>query len=293
MKNLKNWGVAALIGLLIGAAFWWATAEVKDRKDPLNKSAAFVHKDAGTLYWLELAGRKGKVKGKFYQQSIKEKIGEVPFMEEKDYPVTGEKIGSVYELKLNSGGKIMMFDAWFSGANLIVQKQGEKDSKSYKAVDDEELDEYVKAIQQELQTAIDQSEKKEKDRLNKFFSDRESVYGYLYSTENGSFQLFIKIDEALREGELTGSLLMMAETGNENNPYEETSYVLNGITDGNMVEFFTTVNGKAVKLEGNFHEAVAGFNLSFWTTDEKLSFHAVTEEEFNQSYKEFKTKTQR
>ncbi|MFS0645900.1 hypothetical protein [Siminovitchia sp. 179-K 8D1 HS] len=291
MKKLKSLGAAVLIGLLIGAAFWWAAAEVKDRKDPLNKSAAFVHKDAGTLYWLELASRKGKVEGKFYQRNIKEEIGEVPFMKVKDYSVTGEKTGKGYELKVNNGVD-MTFDAWFSGADLIVKKQGEQGNKSYKAVDDEELDEYVKAIQEELQTAIDQSEEKEKDRLNKFFSDLESVYGYLYSADNGSFQLFIKIDEALRQGELTGSLLMMADTGNENNPYEETRYVLNGITDGHMVEFFTTVNGKAVKLEGNFHEAT-GFDLSFWTTDEKLSFHEVTEEEFNQKYKKFKTKAQR
>lgn len=143
---------------------------------------------------------------------------------------------------------------------------------------------------QELQIAMDQSEEKEKERLNKFFSELDRVYGYLYSSENSSFQLFIKIDEALREGELTGSLMMVAETGSEDNTYEETNYVLNGITDGHMVEFFTTVDGKAVKLEGRFYEEATGFDLSFWATDEKLSFHAVTEEEFDRSSKEFKTR---
>ncbi|MET3699738.1 hypothetical protein SAMN05877753_10152 [Bacillus oleivorans] len=152
---------------------------------------------------------------------------------------------------------------------------------------------WVSVLQQELENAIDQSEKIEQDRLNKFFSDLTSVYGYLYSRENGSFLLFLKIDEALLEGELTGSLLMMEKTVNENNPYKETRYVLNGITDGIILQWYTTVDGISTKLEGNFHESAASFDLSFWTTDEKLLFHAVTEEEFKQSYEEFKTKVQR
>ncbi|MFT4413944.1 hypothetical protein ACLM5H_08800 [Fredinandcohnia humi] len=80
---------------------------------------------------------------------------------------------------------------------------------------------------------------------------------------------------------------MMDDTGEE---LKETRYGLNGITDGLMVKFFTTVNGKETKLEGNFHEGATEFNLSFWTTDKKLSFHAVTEEEFNHIYKEIKKK---
>jgi hypothetical protein len=134
------------------------------------------------------------------------------------------------------------------------------------------------------------SEENENNRLKKFFSDLASVYGYLYSTENGSYQLFVKIDEALLEGELTGSLLLMAYTEDTNNHYKETRYVLNGITDGHMVEFFTTVDGKKTKLKGNFYEGATGFDLSFWATEQELSFHAVTEEEFKQSYDGFKIK---
>ncbi|WP_433957221.1 hypothetical protein [Cytobacillus horneckiae] len=81
---------------------------------------------------------------------------------------------------------------------------------------------------------------------------------------------------------------MMTNKGRGNNLYEETSYDLNGITDGLMVELFTTVDGKKTKLEGNFHEGATGFDLSFWTTNEKLPFYAVTEEEFNNIYEKFK-----
>ncbi|MGM9987728.1 MAG: hypothetical protein ACI35O_10930, partial [Bacillaceae bacterium] len=148
--------------------------------------------------------------------------------------------------------------------------------KLYNPVNQKELDEYVQAIQDY------HSEEKEKKRLREFFSELRSVYGYLYSAKDDSFQLFIKIDEALLEGELTGSMLMMDDKG------KETRYVLNGVTGGHKVEFFTTVDGKTIKLEGNFYEGATEFDLSFWMTDQKLSFHAVTEEEFNQRYKNFK-----
>lgn len=246
MKKLRYCGVAAVIGLLIGVVFWWATTEVKDRKDPLNKSDAFVYSDNRTLYWFELASRRGKVEGKLHQQKFIEEVGKAPFMEEKNSPLTGETTEKGYEFKVNNGGDIMTFDAWFSGPHLLVQKQGEKDNKLYNPVDQEELDEYVKAIQ------LYDSEQKENNRIKKFFSDLDSVYGYLYSTENGQFQLFVKIDVALLEGELTGSLLVMDHTGNKNNPYEETRYVLNGVTDGHMVEFFTNVDGKKTNWKAIF-----------------------------------------
>jgi hypothetical protein len=289
MKKLKYWGVPAVIVLLIGSAFWWGISKVDDRKDPLNKSDAFVFKDNGILYWFDLTSRKGKVEGTFYQQKIIEEIGKVPILEEKKFPLIGETTETGYEFMIKNSEEIMKFDAWFSGKDLLVQKKGEKDSKLFVAMDHKELGKNVKAIQQVLQMAIYHSEEKEKNRLRKFFADLKSVYGYLYSSENESFQLLIKIDEALLQGELSGSLLMMADTGDINKPYEETRYVLNGITDGLMVELFTNVDGKETRLTGSFHNGATSFDLSFWKTNQKLSFHAVTEEEFIQSYEGFKT----
>ncbi|MCH1627728.1 hypothetical protein [Fredinandcohnia quinoae] len=178
----------------------------------------------------------------------------------------------------------MMLDAWFSGTNLLVQEQGEKTNKSYSAVDKEELDEYAKMIQDELENAIYHSEEKEKARIREFFSDLRSVYGYLYTAENGSFQVFLKIDEALLEGEVSGSLSMMTETGNQDMLYEETKYEINGITDGMIIKLYTKVDGNETKLEGNFHQDAYSFDLSFWTTDDKLTFYAVTEAEFKRKF---------
>jgi hypothetical protein len=290
MKKLKYWGVPAVIVLLIASTIWWGISKVDDRKDPLNKPDAFVYSDNGILSWFDLTSQKGKVEGTFFQQKIIEEIGKVPILEEKKFPLIGETTESGYEFRIKNAEEIMRFDAWFSGEDLLVQRQGEKDNKLFVAMDHKELDKNVKAIQQVLQMAIYHFEEKEKNRLRKFFSDLKSVYGFLYSTENDSFQLFIKIDEALLQGELSGSLLMMADTGDINKPYEETRYVLNGITDGLMVELFTNVDGKETKMTGNFHNGATSFDLSFWNTNQKLSFHAVTDEEFIQSYEAFKSK---
>ncbi|WP_155982670.1 hypothetical protein [Paucisalibacillus sp. EB02] len=76
---------------------------------------------------------------------------------------------------------------------------------------------------------------------------------------------------------------------NKDNSYEESTYVLYGITDGLMIEFHTTVEGKTMKLEGNFHqEDASSFDLSFWASTHNLLFHAVTEEEYKQRYEEYK-----
>lgn len=282
MKRIKLIGVIAIVGAVIGIAFWWQTTK---ENDPLNESNAFVYRDTEVLSWFEVTSRNGKVKGKLFQHLINEEIGSL-LMEEKEYVVTGHNTDKGYELKVNKDGEIITYDAWFSNVDLLVEMQGEKEAKLYKAASVNELDKYKDEIQQELLTAIDQQEEKFINRINKFFTEIEKVHGYLSTTEDGSYLLFIKIDEALREGELTGSLLMMENT--ENNVVE-TTYDFNGITDGLMLKFYTTVDGKTTQLEGDFHDEIAsGFDLSIWTSNERLPFIAITEEEFKQSYEEFK-----
>ncbi|RDU37329.1 hypothetical protein DRW41_05635 [Neobacillus piezotolerans] len=279
-------GTAAII-LLIGIAAWWAVSAAGDRKDPLNKADAYAYRENGILYWLNLNSRGGKVKGKQHRMNIIEKIGDPPFLEEKHYSLRGEKTGKGYELTVTGDGKKITYAAWFNGPNLMVQEQG-RAADIYKAVGQKIIDDYVKDIQQEFETAVYHSEEKENKRLRKFFSDLNHIYGFLYTSENGSYQLFLKIDEALLEGELTGSLLLMADTGTPNNSYEETNYALNGITDGQMLEFYTNVDGKQTKLKGTFHGDAAAFDLSFWLSEDRLPFKAVMEEEYKRSYAEFK-----
>ncbi|MGV3487492.1 MAG: hypothetical protein ACO1OC_02775 [Tuberibacillus sp.] len=289
MRKAKYWGTAWFIGILIVAFMWWMISEIKDRKDPLNSSDAFVHYDDGILIWFELSHHRGKVDGQLHQMKIIEEIGQPPYMESKKYDLTGEKAKKGYKLKIKLGGNLETYDAWFSGGNLWLKRQKNKDRKYYKPVQKDELLNYKKAIQQDFQIALDQSEQKEKERINHFFSQLNMVYGYLSATNDGSTQLFLKVDEALREGELTCSLLMMEMTGDRNSPYKESKYVLNGITDGLMVRLYAEVDGEKVKLEGNFHGTALSFDLSFWKGNQKITFRSATEEEFKESHEKFKS----
>lgn len=128
----------------------------------------------------------------------------------------------------------------------------------------------------------DHSEQIEKERINQFFTELNSIYGYIYTSKDGSLQLFLKINQALREGELMGTLYVMERNESAEEPYKETKYELNGITDGRMLEFYTTVDGETVKLEGNFHEDAKSFELSLWMAEMKVLFQAITEEEYTE-----------
>lgn len=128
------------------------------------------------------------------------------------------------------------------------------------------------------------AEYEEQVRIRNFFTELREQYGYLYSSEEESFHLFIKIDEALLEGEIAGSLLVREQL--DDGTYKETSYDVNGITDGHMIRLHTTVDGESTKLEGAFREGAKRFELSFWLAEEQLEFHAVTEEEFKEVFED-------
>ncbi len=275
----KLWVIVLLIGV-VGAG-WWMIAGAKDRDDPLNQFDAFVYSENGILYSFELTSKKGKVKGTFHKREIIEDDRGEPVLEDNEFPLIGEATEeATYEFHVDEDGSMVTYHATFSNETLFVKREGEEESLPYKPVDEKELDEYVKTIQAELQVANEELENKEYERLNKFFSEFTSVYGYLYAEEDVPFQLFMEVDEANFEGDVTVSLLMMDDSGDR---YEEREYELNGITDGHILELYTIVDGKEVKLEGNFHGDASSFDLSFWTTDKLLTFHAVTEQEFNHS----------
>ncbi|MFC4620405.1 hypothetical protein ACFO4N_17025 [Camelliibacillus cellulosilyticus] len=294
MHKFIYWGAGALIVLLIGVAIWWSASAMEDRKNPLNKPDAFVYSEKGGLYWFELTSQRGKVKGQLHEQKIIELGGNAPIIKEKKYPLTGKKTEKGYVFKVKDGRKIITYNVRLSGVNLSVQKQGDKGAKLYKAASKKALNEDVKALQNELQIALnklEEMEQKENERIDKFFTELNRVYGYLYTAEDNSFQVFMKFEEAVREGDFSGYFLVM--THHKNKPYEETKYKVTGITDGNMIEAFTTVKGIEAKLKGHFHGSVKNFDLSFWTTEKQLVFHAVTEDEFTQRYQAFKAKAQR
>jgi len=290
MKKSKVWGILGVIGLLIVAAVWWITSDMMGKNDPLDPSDAFVYKNHNRLYWFVLTKQNGKVKGTLHQKQMKEESGKVPFIVENKWPLTAIKTNKGYKFKVYSGQEMKIFVADFSGNDLLVKEQGQKNSKVYKGVNNKKLDGYENALQKQLQAAAGESEQKENERINTFFTELNNIYGFLYTAEDGSDQLFFKVDEALREGEVSGSLQVMDRTKNKGSSYKESQYAINGITDGLMMRLYTTVDGKEVKMNGNFHGDAAEFDLSYWKTNRQLTFHAVTEEAYNRSYQEFKNK---
>lgn len=273
MRKFKHWRIVAVMLLLVGLALWWFASEIKERQVLLNQFDAFVYDDNDVLSWFELTSLNGKVKGEYHQQKIKEK---------ETFSVTGKETEEGFELKVDKHGDVLIFDIKPSKSNLLVQKRGEKSSHLYRGVSREELATSVEA-NREYNTEYD-----EKIRWKQFTVALKRNYGYLYAEKNGTYQLFLKVDEVLFGGELSGSLFVMNANGDSHKPYKETRYVMNGITDGNMVEFFPTVNGKSTKLGGHFLKDATGLDLLFWITGEQLRFHAVTEKEFKQSYEKFK-----
>lgn len=286
MKKLQVGGAAAVIGLLIGLACWWVTTDQMDNEDRLNNADAFVYPNNGMIYYFELNSYRGRVDGILHELKLREESGRAPYIEEMKYPLSGKTTDKGYEFRVIKQGNANRFQAWFSGPHLVVQQQGEGDDIRYNPVSHAQLATYVEALKQY------HTEYREQVRRRDFFSQLSSVYGYWSSTKIGSSQLFIRIDEALLEGELSGTLLMMTDTGDPNRPYEESKYPLNGITDGSMMEFFTIIDGEKIKLKGYVDEAARGLDLSYGKSGPILSFHAVTEEEFNKHYHALKINTQ-
>lgn len=278
MKKVKLWGAAIIIGLIIGLAALWTISKFHDLNEPINKYDAFVYSDRGMIYFFELRSKGRTIEGKLHQQRLWETSGNTPFIEENLYALSGQKTEKGYRFKVKKDSGSVEYNAWFSGPHLSVQKEGEKDFTLYNPVDQEELETYIQALRD---YHVEENEKKQR---REFFTKLRNVYGYLYSVPDSPFQLFIKIDEALLQGEVSGSLLLMDDEGNE------TKYALNGITDGKILELYTTVNGKETKLKGKFQEGAARFQLSFWMTDQKLTFQAVNEKEYKQKYESFKKK---
>lgn len=287
---MKKLIYSMLTVIIIGAAVWWGISIMNDRKEPINQSDAFVYAENSVLQWFDLSIRNETIKGTFNEKKIIEEIGKVPVLAEHTYKVTGTSTTNGYELQVQKDGSLEKYDAWFANDQFHIRSHIDGEIKILKGVKENELKKYMDDLQEQLDIAVYHSEKKEKDRIQKFFNDLRSKYGFLYRSDDESFQVFIKIDEAYLEGELSGTLTLMEKIDGQENPYKETKYEINGITDGLMINLYTTVDGKTVKMEGNFPNGADSFLLTFWMTEKEIMFLSVTEEEYKQSYEEFKTK---
>lgn len=286
MRLKGKWRLVVAVFCLIGVIGWWTASEFIFTKTVIYAT----YSDKDELSWFEWISRKGEVKGSFHEWILKEEIGRPPVIDQNTYHFIGKKMENGYELTVDKDGKDKLFYVTFSDGHLMLRKQTETEEKEYRMVVEDELDYYVQLIEQELEKALYHAESKEKARVRTFFDELNRIEGFFSSAKDDSFQLYIQLDEALYEGELSGSLLLMLSTGEEASPYKEITYELHGITDGLMVQFFTMVDEEAMTLEGHFHEDDYRFEVSFWLSDQSLTFYPVKEEEFYEKYNQYKAR---
>nr|WP_231730891.1 hypothetical protein [Bacillus sp. AM 13(2015)] len=140
MCKLKIWVVSILAILILGGVGWTAYQAIA-QKNSLNHSYAFAYKTKDRLNWFEISENKGKVTGHLNESYIEE-IWWDPQLYKKQYVITGHSKENGYEFQMKKGKETIIYEVHFSGKNLSVKKQGEKQSTIYKAINQKKLDTY-------------------------------------------------------------------------------------------------------------------------------------------------------
>ncbi len=278
----RNYWPAGLLLVLFGlTAFLWASGASEKRVEPVNRWDAFVLQEDGALSWFTLKKESKKINGTYHQRFINDDTNQPAFIDEQKYKVTGKETDNGYELSLE-GKERKTLEAWISGKDLSVKRAGQPVAL-YKSASESELEKHQAVLEEELEAFLYDYEYKEQQRIKAFFDLLRSKYGYIHIEEDRSLMIFIQFHEALYEGELSGSMLVLNKSGSA---LQEEEYEINGITNGKSLTLFAPVDGKSVKLEGEFSDNLKNIRLSFWLTREKLEFHEADREELKRLLEE-------
>ncbi|MGE6630612.1 hypothetical protein [Bacillus sp. NPDC077027] len=288
MNKLKVWIVAIIVVLLVGAGGWTAY-QATAQKNSLNHSHAFAYKTKDHLSWFKVTETKGKVTGHLNEKFVKESFLE-PELFEDQYDLSGKVIESGYEFQVKQGKENVTYEVRFSGKDLSVKKQGEKKSKIYKAIDQKKLTTYQKAIQDRYDE-LEYTAEFRQDQYRRNFTEKfNAAYGYIYTAQDGSYQLFLTIDEALREGEWSGSLLVTTVPGVDCKPYKETTYEAFGLANGYTFHMFTDplVKDMQKSIKGTVDAEAKVIEIPFWKKGGMLKLKVVTEKQYKKQVEAFK-----
>ncbi|WP_027725136.1 hypothetical protein [Tuberibacillus calidus] len=265
-----------VIGLIVTISVFWFIGESYFSKTAGSQAKIFIYRDDHQLWWLSLTGRSHDVSGEYYRWTIQEKAGSPPTWQKQADSVTGKVTDDGYQLLMNRNGTKETFSAKYVDGKLMVK------GFPLTPVSQSKLKSYQQAFKEDWEQTVYVAEQKENERLDRFFSDLRKVYGYLYAPDNSQEWLFLKVEEALREGEWSCTLQVV-----EKKPHRTTTYHLNGITDGLMAKLYTTVDGKSVTLEGKFRNVAKDLELTYWKTGETVHFQAVNETEYQKRWRSF------
>ena len=262
----------------------WA---IKEKDKELDFPAILMHKEAGVLMWVELEkANKAQVTGRFNQWIQVEDEGKESHIDVRPSMINANYKKNEYKWNVMDDGEKHTYHGWVSDGKFLVQPEGETEPTTLHPVDEATLQAEQTALEQAVESTDEDAEYKEKNRLKHFFEKLNNVYGFVYASEDNHLQLFIKIDEALLEGEVSG-LLTVTEWDADEQTYQEKVYEANGITDGRMLEWFVEKEEESVKLEGSIQEEARWLELSYWNADQPLDYIAVTKDEYELRHKEF------
>lgn len=124
------------------------------------------------------------------------------------YKLTGKTIDNGYEFQVKQGKKTVIYEVHLAEKDLSVRKQGEKQSITYKAVDQTKLRAVQKDIHDRYEELMEDTENRFHDYVRNFIKKVTGAYGYLYTAEDGSYQLFLKVKRMYMQSEWAGSFLM-------------------------------------------------------------------------------------
>ncbi|GLF89465.1 hypothetical protein Saga11_07240 [Bacillus safensis] len=289
MKRSKIWIVTILAVLAICAVSWIAY-QVNAKKSVLNQSYAFVYKTKDHVNWFKVTEKKGKVTGHLNETILEEnpKKHFDPNLFINKYKLTGKTIENGYEFQVKQGKEMVTYEVHPAEKDLSVKKQGEKQSITYKAVDQNKLRAVQKDIHDRYDELMDDTENRFYDYVRNFIKKVTGTYGYLYTAEDGSYQLFLKVKRMHIESEWSGSFLMRTVPGDSSETYKETKYEARGISDGMMFDLVTYPGIENDFIVGESDRDATSIKLPFKMAGGTIEFKAVTKEEYQEQTEAFK-----
>ncbi|MFE5470329.1 hypothetical protein [Bacillus safensis] len=291
MNRSKIWIVAILAVLIMGAVSWIAY-QANAKKSVLNQSYAFAYKTKNHVNWFKVTERKGKVTGHLNETILEEnpKRHFDPNLFINKYKLTGKTIENGYEFQVKQGKETVTYKVHPAEKHLSVKKQGEKQSITYKAVDQNKLRAVQKDIHDRYDELMDDSENRFYDYVRNFIKKVTGTYGYLYTAEDGSYQLFLQVKRMHIESEWSGSFLMRTVPGDSGETYKETKYEARGISDGMMFDLVTYpgIGTENDFIVGETDRDAASIKLPFKMAGGTIEFKAVTKEEYQEQTEAFK-----
>ncbi|MCY7568763.1 hypothetical protein [Bacillus safensis] len=289
MNRSKIW-IVAISAVIVIVAVSWIAYQANAKKSVLNNYYAFVYKTKDQVNWFKVTERKGKVTGYLNETILEEnpKRHFDPNLFINKYKLTGKTVENGYEFQVKQGKETVTYKVHPAEKHLSVKKQGEKKSITYKAVDQNKLRAVQKDIHDRYDELMEDSENRFHDYVRNFIKKVTGAYGYLYTAEDGSYQLFLKVKRMYMQSEWAGSFLMRTVPGDGGEPYKETKHTAGGVSDGIMFDLSTYPAIEKGFTLGETDRDATSIKFPFKMAGGTIEFKAVTKEEYQEQTEAFK-----